>query len=574
MEEVELRRASEDGSSDVIVRLRQERRSYSDVFQMYRFIFTFVMNFSNGGDVELFVSTLLNLYGDATERLFELILNTCLRNVNLQHFDRNELINTDYVQFNVEHTDLVDYVYSSRSVRFSDLDVRTIVGELMNWLHQAAQSERKIDVSNVWRIQLSVSRTDEDAVPRGSGNEKLLEKVQVQTSTNATELGHDGFKDEVRFVPNEVVRMQDYVAKSVEEEEDEEDDVDDDDDDYDDDKGRHVNEFALRRLVERDVNDKLFDYCPKEGELAKECLLVSMYVAYLRLTQKKNFSRFSKQRSLNEGQIGRKLRDVVARLGDAKERGHWTDVVRIRKELNGEFNFSKALTAEPGEDFMCVYRQNCNKELDRYPVYVLSYELRGTRFRFKKLFGVDDDGLFPNLDPIVVLLRDGHYYNVWDYASLFVGSDTARSRVGCRGSFARYKKRYCLRCMVSFSNDELHICEDRCRRCLQNRADHDDFITDYDDVESVRFCPICNGPFSNDFCYEAHAKVRFFENGRFESYCDLLSSLDRCSTCVGDFELRKKCRHKMKRGFKEKEEGLVAHKKSKKTVRCGYCSAS
>ena len=577
MEEVELRRTSEDGS-DVIVRLRQERRSYSDVFQMYRFIFTFVMNFSNGGDVELFVSTLLNLYGDATERLFELILNTCLRNVNLQHFDRNELINTDYVQFNVEHTDLVDYVYSSRSVRFSELNVRTIVGELMNWLHQAAQSERKIDVSNVWRMQLSISRTDENAVPRGSGNGdgKLLEKVQVQMSTTTTEIGHDGFKDEVRFVPNEVVQMQD--VKDIEEDEDEEDDVDDDDD-YDDDKGRHVNEFALRHLVERDVNGKMFDYCPKQGELAKECLLVSMYVAYLRLTQKKNFSRFSKQqRPLNEGQTCRKLKDIAKRLGDDPSlkggRGHWMDVTRIRKELNDEFNFSKALNAEPGEDFMCVYRQNCNKDLDRYPVYVLSYELHVTRFKFKKLFGLDDDGLFPNLDPIVVLLRDGHYYNVWDYASLFVESDTARSRVGCRGSFARYKKRYCLRCMVSFSNDELHVCEDRCRRCLQNRADHDDFIMDYDDVEGVRFCAICNCPFSNDFCYEAHAKVKFSENGRFESYCDLLSSLDRCSTCVGDFELRKKCRHKMKRGFKEREEGLVAHKRIKRTVRCGYCSAS
>ena len=212
-------------------------------------------------------------------------------------------------------------------------------------------------MSNVWRMQLSISRTDENAVPRGSGNgdEKLLEKVQVQTSTNTTELGHDGFKDEVRFVPNEVVQMQD--VKDIEEEEDEEDDVDDDDD-YDDDKGRHVNEFALRHLVERDVNDKLFDYCPKEGELAKECLLVSMYVAYLRLTQKKNFSRFSKQRSLNEGQICRKLKDVATRLGDDPlskgGRGHWMDVTRIRKELNDEFNFSKALTAEPGEVYVCL----------------------------------------------------------------------------------------------------------------------------------------------------------------------------------------------------------------------------
>ena len=571
-EEVEFTRAAEDGS-DVVIRLRQERRSYSDVFQMYRFIFTFVMGFSRGGDVELFVSTLLNLYGDATEQLFEMILNACLRNVNLQHFGRDELIDSDYVQFNVEHIDMVDYVFSSRSVRFSELNVRTIVGELMNWLYQAAQSERKIDVSHTWRIQLSVSRTDENAVPRGSGNgdDNLIEKVQVETSTNCTEIGEDGFKDEVRFVPNEVIRLRDdYCRRDDEEEEEEE-----DDDEYDDDKGRQVNEMALTRLVERDVNDKLFDFCPREGELKNECLLISMYVAYVKLTQKNNFNRLSRS-SLNRGPTGKRLKNISRRLGDSKERGHWTEVIQIQKEIMTEFNFLKCLSAEPVQDFMCVYRQNCNRELMDYPIYILSYELRGTRFRFKKLFGTGDDGLFPNLDPIVILLRDGHYYNVFDYTCLFVESDTTakRNKGGCRGSFTRYKKRFCLRCMVSFSNDELHVCEDRCRRCLQNRTDHDEHVMDYDDVERIKFCQICNGPFSIDFCHDAHSGVRFSKNGRFESYCDLLSSLDRCATCVGNFELYKRCRHKMKRGFREKEDGLVAHKKVKKTVRCGYCSAS
>ena len=483
MEEVEFTRAAEDGS-DVVIRLRQERRSYSDVFQMYRFIFTFVMGFSNGGDVELFVSTLLNLYGDATEQLFEMILNACLRNVNLQHFGRNELIDSDYVQFNVEHVDMVDYVFSSRSVRFSELNVKTIVGELMNWLYHAAQSERKIDVSHVWRIQLSISRTDENAVPRGSGNgdDDLIEKVQVESFTNCTEIGEDGFKDDFRFVPNEVVRMCDYGDFDDGDDEEEEDNYDD----YDDDKGRRINEMALLRLVERDVNDKLFDFCPREGELKNECLLIAMYVAYMKLSQRNNFNRLSRS-FLDRGQTGKRLRNISKRLGDSKERGHWTDVIRIRKELMTEFNFSKCLSAEPVQDFMCVYRQNCSKELISYPIYVLSYELRGTRSRFKKLFGIGNDGLFPNLDPIVVLLRNGHYYNVFDYTGLFVESDTARRKGGCRGSFTRYKKRFCLRCMVSFSNDELHVCEDRCRRCLQNRTDHDDRVTDYDDVESIKF---------------------------------------------------------------------------------------
>ena len=572
MEEVEFSRANEEGN-DVVICLRQERRSYSDVFQMYRFLFTFVMNFSNGGDVNLFVSTLLNVYGDATERLFETILSTCLRNVNVQHFGRNELIESDYVQFNVEHTDMVDYVYSSRSVRFSDLNVQTIVGELMNWLYHAAQSERKIDVSNRWIVQLSVSRTDEGAVPRGSGNgdDKLLERVEVEVTKNVTEIGEDGFKDDdVRFVPNEVVRLQDFV--NVEEADDEQEE--DDDDDYDDDKGRKVNEVALRRLVERDINDKLFDFCPREGELQKECLLVAMYVAYLKLTQKNNFSRM-KDRGYIGGQTKKKLREIAKTLGNnSNGRGHWTDVSQIRKKLVDVFSLSSCLNTEPAQDFMCVYRQNCQKGLEDYPVYVLTYELRGTRFKFVKLFGIGDDGIFPNLDPIVLLLRDGHYYNVFDYTGLFIESDTAKSKIGSRGSFLRYKKRYCLRCMVSFSNDELHVCEDRCRRCLQNRVDHDEFTADYDDVERIRFCCICNGPFNNDFCYEAHSKVKFSKNGRFESFCDLLSSLDRCATCVGEFELYKKCRHKLKRGFQENEEGVVAHKRVKRVVRCSFCSAS
>ena len=464
---------------------------------------------------------------------------------------------------------MVDYVFSSRSVKFGELDIKAIVGELMNWLYHAAQSERKIDVSHTWRIQLSVSRTDEDAVPRGSGNgdDNLIEKVQVESFTNCTELGEDGFKDDDRFVPNEVVRMRDYEDDEFEEADD------DNDDDYDDDKGRQINEVALLRLVERDVNDKLFDFCPREGELKNECLLIAMYVAYMKLCQRNNFYRLSKS-SIDRGQTGRILRKISRQLGDFKERGHWTDVIRIQKELMNEFNFSKCLSSKPFQDFLCVYIQNCSRDLMTYPVYVLSHELRGKRSRFKKLFGTGDDGLFPNLNPMVILLRNGHYYNVFDYTGLFVESDTARRRVGCRGSFARYKKRFCLRCMVSFSNDELHVCEDRCRRCLQNRIDHDDRAMD--DVESVTFCWNCNSPFSIDFCRDAHINVRFSEGSRFESYCDLLSSLERCATCVGDFELYKKCRHnKMKRGrFDGDGVVVVACKRVKKTVKCGYCSAS
>ena len=110
------------GNGDLVVQLRQERRNYSDVFQMYQFTYSMMMSFSNGGDVVLFVSDLINYHGDTLQRSFEVILNTCLRNVNLQHFNRNQPIATDYVQFNVEHTDFVDYVHSSKNVKYSDFD--------------------------------------------------------------------------------------------------------------------------------------------------------------------------------------------------------------------------------------------------------------------------------------------------------------------------------------------------------------------------------------------------------------------------------------------------------------------
>ena len=153
------------GNGDLVVQLRQEQRNYSDMFQMYKFTYSMTMSFSNGGDVVLFISDLLNFHGDALQRSFEVILNTCLRNVNLQHFNRNHLIATNYVQFNVEHTDFVDYVYSLRSVKYSDFDVSQLVGGLVNWLSNISQSERKINLMNRWIVQLSISRTDKNSVP-------------------------------------------------------------------------------------------------------------------------------------------------------------------------------------------------------------------------------------------------------------------------------------------------------------------------------------------------------------------------------------------------------------------------
>ena len=132
-----------NGNGDLVVQLQHERKNYSDIFQMYKFLYSMTMLFSNGGNFILFISDLLNFHGDTLQRSFEVILNTCLRNVNLQHFNRNRLIATDYVQFNVEHTDFVDYVYSSRSVKYSDFDVSQLLMSSMAWVRRCYSEKSK-----------------------------------------------------------------------------------------------------------------------------------------------------------------------------------------------------------------------------------------------------------------------------------------------------------------------------------------------------------------------------------------------------------------------------------------------
>ena len=98
---------------------------------------------------------------------FERVFRSCINGVNLQHFNRNQLVDTDFVQFTLEHTNFVDYVFSSRNVKFSDLRYEVLVGGVINWLNNLAQSNHQMDVDNDWAISLQVSRTSE--TPRGFG---------------------------------------------------------------------------------------------------------------------------------------------------------------------------------------------------------------------------------------------------------------------------------------------------------------------------------------------------------------------------------------------------------------------
>ena len=106
------------------------------------------------------------------------------------------------------------------------------------------------------------------------------------------------------------------------------------------------------------------------------------------------------------------------------------------------------------------------------------------------------------------------------------------------------QKRFCLRCMVSFSNEELHVCEGRCRKCLQHYSDHDGTTVIEDGREAAWWCGECGRDFRNDFCFAAHSRVGLREGGRFANFCELLSTLDQCQRCMEEFELVHHCRHK------------------------------
>ena len=145
-------------------------RHYNEHFQTYKFYYSMKLKFSGNGDNLIFVGDLINFHGEALDGIFKRVFRTCTRSVNLQHFNRNDIVDDDYVQFMMEHTDFVDYVYSSRSEKYQDLNYHVLVGGVINWLSNLAQSNRQMNVHNDWAISLQISRTSE--VPHGVGDDE------------------------------------------------------------------------------------------------------------------------------------------------------------------------------------------------------------------------------------------------------------------------------------------------------------------------------------------------------------------------------------------------------------------
>ena len=146
--------------TDLHVSLRNEGHDYNQNFQTYKFYFSMRMTFANEGDTTIFV-------GESLDEIFDRVFRHCTNGVNLQHFNRNTLVDTDFVQFTLEHMDFVDYVFSSGNVKYSDLRYDALIGGVMNWLNNLAQSNRQMDIDNDWAISIQVFRTSE--TPRGFG---------------------------------------------------------------------------------------------------------------------------------------------------------------------------------------------------------------------------------------------------------------------------------------------------------------------------------------------------------------------------------------------------------------------
>ena len=170
--------------ADLNVYLNNEGRDDNQHFQTYKFYFAMRMRFTDYGDSVVYIGDLLNIHGDPLDRIFEQGFRACCQIVNLQHFNRNVISQDDFVQFTLKHMDFVDYVFSSRKVKYSDLSFETLVGGVINWLNNLAQSNRLMNFDNDWAINLQVSRMTE--VPRGFGKDDPIVELRVNKEDYST----------------------------------------------------------------------------------------------------------------------------------------------------------------------------------------------------------------------------------------------------------------------------------------------------------------------------------------------------------------------------------------------------
>ena len=216
---------------------------------------------------------------------------------------------------------------------------------------------------------------------------------------------------------------------------DDADDDDDDDEEMDDDAGTLffalVNSEGLNFFLNNELSnssimiDYFHDECFGGTELSNECLLITPYVYYFCLSQSKNFTRMMKSNKWIGKLVEKKLVEIKYEIerefGKNEDgNGHCNEIKFMMKCFSTYFptKFKNACTMS-NRPMVRFTHMNSNLELRIFPVYVLQYVRHDKNVSIEKICSCGDDGIFPNVNPCILILKDGHYYNVWDYCSLF-----------------------------------------------------------------------------------------------------------------------------------------------------------
>ena len=361
---------------------------------------------------------------------------------------------------------------------------------------------------------------------------------------------------------------------------------------------------ALNFIIEKDslntnlIHDYFNDDCFLDTSLEHECLLVAMYVYYLRTTQKTNFNRVMNRKPWLTDIVKNKLMSVQGELlgkfgpsVDNGGRGRWDEVNFIRERLVKYFptKYTPVIRINCKRSVLKFMKENsCPADGDycdsirSFPIYILQFsqfDSNKKNVSIQKILGHNDDGIFPHDDPCVLMLKDGHYFNIWQYEKLFMDVDgpCVSARKCSKGSVEHYKKRFCLCCIVSYSSQSLHICQHWCKRCLAT-ADEHVMNVGYGCAMIEKVCEKCKYTFTNDFCYETFRLRKL--SGKLETYCDFLAQCKNCDGCIEDFELTSQFRHYGKinhRGRRRKDDdilvgGTFSTASLDTYIKCGFCS--
>ena len=127
-------------------------------------------------------------------------------------------------------------------------------------------------------------------------------------------------------------------------------------------------------------------------------------------------------------------RGVSSRFGNnLKGRGLWEEIEFMRRSFSphGGGHSSINMNKPTIKSVLNLRRRNCREEPATFLTFVLKYDghdkSKGS-YHIIKLFSCSDVGIFSNDKPCVLLLKNGHFYNIWKYEWLFLSMDNPKMR--------------------------------------------------------------------------------------------------------------------------------------------------